>query len=142
MQETKRTRKPTAAGILCIVTGAIGMIPVIWVALLFALAGEGWARAFGALLIVVGVIPIVGGIYALRRKVWRLALAGAIFALIVPVIFVTFAILLLAAGLSEGMSPLPTIPEILARIWYLIVGLGIPGVLAIVFVSFGKREFK
>jgi hypothetical protein len=110
------------------------MIPAIWVALLL--------KALGPLLILAAIIPIVGGIYALRRRIWGLALAGSIFTLIIPVALVTFAILLLAAGLSEGLSPLPTIPEILARIWYLIVGLGIPGILAIVFVSFGKREFK
>jgi hypothetical protein len=142
MQETKRTWKPTAAGIICIVAGAIGMIAGIWVALLFALAGEGLLRAIGALLVIVGIIQIVGGIYALKRRIWGLSLAGSIFALVVPVVLVTFAILLLAAALAEGLSPLPTIPEILARIWYLIVAFGIPGILAIIFIIKGKREFR
>jgi len=137
----EKTWKPTAAGILCIIAGAIGMIPGILLALLFAFASVGWSRFIGAPLIIVAIIPIVGGIYALRRRIWRLALAGSIFALIVPVILVTFAMLLLAATLSEGLHDLD-VPAILARIWYLIVGSGIPGILAIIFVIMGKREFK
>lgn len=66
--------------------------------------GIGWLSAIGAPLIVFGIVAIVGGIYALRREVWGLALAGSICALIGP--------------------------------W------GILGVLAIIFVSLGKGEFK
>jgi hypothetical protein len=134
----RKTWKPTVAGILCIIAGAIGVITVIAVAILFGSI----SFVICAPLIIFVIIQIVGGIYALRRRIWRLALAGSIFALIVPVILVTFAMLLLAAALSEGLSPLPTIPAMLARIWYLIVGFGIPGILAIIFVIMGKGEFK
>ena len=138
----EKTWKPTAAGVICIIAGAICVIPGIWIALVLAFAGAGWSKFIGAPIIVAGVIPIVGGIYALRRRIWRLALAGSILALIAPVTLVTLAMLLLAIGLSEGLSPLPTIPEILARIWCLVVALGIPGILAVIFVTLGKREFK
>ena len=134
----RKTWKPTVAGILCIIAGAIGVITVIAVAILFGSI----SFVICAPLIIFVIIQIVGGIYALRRRIWRLALAGSIFALIVPVILVTFAMLLLAAALSEGLSPLPTIPAMLARIWYLIVGFGIPGILAIIFVIMGEGEFK
>ena len=61
----------------------------------------------GAPLLVLGIIAIVGGIYALRRSVWGLALAGAICAFLA----------------------LPGLGWILA-------------ILAIIFVSLGKREFS
>jgi hypothetical protein len=130
----KRTWKPTVAGILCIIAGVLCVIPSIVV---------GWIYTpISAALVIAAIVPIVGGIFALRRRIWGLALAGSIFTLVVPEILVTFAIFILAAGLSEGLSPLPTIPAILARIWYLIVIFGTPGILAIIFVILGKREFK
>jgi hypothetical protein len=103
----EKTWKSTVAGILSIIAGAIGMIIGIVVA---AVGGIGWFfwmpwfSAIAAPIIVVGIIAIVGGIYALRREVWGLALAGSICALIGP--------------------------------WFVL------GILAIIFVSLGKREFK
>ena len=64
----------------------------------------GWLGAIGAPVIVLGIVAILGGIYALRRRIWGLALAGSICALIGP--------------------------------WFIL------GILAIVFVSLGKREFE
>ncbi len=69
--------------------------------------------------IILGIIAIVGGIYALRRRVWGLALAGSI----ALVGFVGFRILRIFP-----IEPL--------------VGFGIVGILSIIFVSLGKREFK
>jgi uncharacterized membrane protein HdeD (DUF308 family) len=132
--KTGKTWKPTAAGIICIIAGVLCLSPSIVIALLFP--------PIGIVLVMAPIVAIVGGIYALRRRVWGLALVGSIFALVAPVTLVTLAMLLLAVGLSEGLSQLPTIPEILARIWYLVVALGIPGILAIIFVSLGKREFR
>jgi len=106
------------------------------------------AVAFGVPALIFGIIVIIGGIYALRRRVWGLALAGSIFALIVPVTLVIFVMCIFVAfGAGIGEVNL-TFPETLARIsssWQLIgiiVGFGIPGILAIIFVTKGKREFK
>ena len=104
----EKTWKPTVGGVLAIIAGALGLI----IGLLFAtgvgliggIIGMGWLSAIFAPLIVIGIIAIVGGICALYRRVWGLALAGSIFALIGP--------------------------------WFLL------GILAIIFVSLGKREFK
>jgi len=126
----ERTWKPTAAGILCIIAGAIGMIPSIVMALYLSLALDPLLRATGALVAVVGIMPIVGGIYALKRRIWGLALAGSIFALIAPVI--PTALLLTVA--SESGSP--------ATFAILASPLGILGILAIIFVIKGKREFR
>ena len=147
----EKTWKPTAAGILCISAGVIVMIPGIALALFFAYVGRGWLDFIDAaplIIIIAGIIPIVGGIYALRRRIWGLALAGSIFALIVPVTLVILVMsFFIGAGAAIGEINL-TIPEILARIsssWHLIgiiVFFGIPGILAIIFVVRGKREFK
>ena len=121
-QEMERTWKPTAAGILCIVGGAIGAVvgliimSLIWIAggmldFLFKIASEPnqeipAAPSLEAGIVIVVLIAItvaiVGGICALKRRIWGLALAGSICAL---------------------------------------VGGVIPGILAIIFVSLGKREF-
>ena len=104
----EKTWKPTAAGIIAIVAGALGVILGIAVAVFGSIgggfAGMGWLGAIGAPVIVLGIVAILGGIYALRRRIWGLALAGSICALIGP--------------------------------WFIL------GILAIVFVSLGKREFE
>ena len=82
----ERTWRPTTAGILSIVAGAIGLIiGIIVVAIgetVGALAGIFGFGIFGVPVIVFGIIAIVGGVYSLRRRIWGLALAGSIFALI------------------------------------------------------------
>jgi len=61
-----------------------------------------WPMVLGGLLVVLGIIAIVGGISAIKRKSFGLSLAGAICAL-----------------------------------------LSVPlGILAVIFVSLGKREFE
>ena len=60
-----------------------------------------WPMVLGGILVVLGIIAIVGGISALRRKSFGLSLAGAICAL-------------------------PSVPL---------------GILAVIFVALGKREF-
>jgi hypothetical protein len=102
------TWKPTVGGILAIIAGALQVIMGIVIAALGGIIGAFfgivWPSVFGAPLIILGIIAVVGGIYALKRKIWGLALAGSICALIDP--------------------------------WFIL------GVLAIIFVSLGKGEFK
>ncbi len=109
-----KTWKPTAAGILCIIGGAIGLLLCLfWTLIALIIIGDPSVEGelsidapivrfwiFGGIAI---IIAIVGGICALRRRIWGLALAGSICAL---------------------------------------VGVGIPGILAIIFVVRGKREFE
>jgi len=108
----ERTWKPTTAGILCIIAGAIAVITGIVFAVVGSIGWFFWMPWFSAIvapiivtpIIVVGVIAIVGGSYALKRRVWGLALAGSICALLGP--------------------------------WVIL------GILAIIFVSLGKGEFE
>jgi hypothetical protein len=81
----EKTWKPTVGGILAIIAGVFQVIIVTLSAigwgLMGGLVGMGWASVTLAPLIVFGIIAIVGGTYALRRRVWGLALAGSICAL-------------------------------------------------------------
>lgn len=87
------TAKPKAAGILSIVAGVIEFIMGISFALLYALLGGGFSGWF----IIAGIIAIVGGVYAIKRKVWPLALAGAICSLgIIPLGIATIILVALA----------------------------------------------
>ena len=96
----ERTWKPTTAGILSIVAGTIGLIAGIVAAVVGGVLatfpwyyGNVWTdavsnativSAVGAGLIVIGIVAIVGGIFTLKRRVWGLALTGAICALFSP----------------------------------------------------------
>ena len=101
----ERTWKPVVAGVLNLVAGAfvlIGGITVLgllgqptmaipWANYaMYSLGLEGtpstsfvtkFIVALGVALVVPGVVSILGGIYSLRRNLWGLALAGAIFSL-------------------------------------------------------------
>jgi hypothetical protein len=139
----ERTWKPIAAGILCIIEGAIvvvitGMIvalgigpaftsdePILLMILIF----------FGIPSIMFGILAIVGGIYALRRRRWALALAGSICALIFGII-ANYIVL----GMTGAWLSLVPSSELLAVLPFVVFGL--LGMLALIFVILGKREFE
>ncbi len=83
-----RAWMPTAAGILSIIAGAIGFFWGIVMATVGGIVGatEGifWFGTIGAPLIAIGIVAIIGGVFALRKRTWGLALAGAICSLCVP----------------------------------------------------------
>ncbi|MFC1966563.1 hypothetical protein ACFLWI_06460 [Chloroflexota bacterium] len=74
-----KIKKPIVSGILSIVSGAI--FTVAGIPILRAEWGEipllGLAIAL-PFLFIGGIMPIVGGIFTLKRKQWKLALAGSI----------------------------------------------------------------
>jgi len=97
----QKTWKPTTAGILNIITCAIGFIgllalafpifisirnSILWGSMPHIGLGELGILLIGPFYVVLAVIlPLLGGIYALKRRKWGLVLAGSITA-----IFVTF----------------------------------------------------
>ena len=106
-----KTWKPTAAGILSIIGGAFILFRGLGLGHVISATGTGVGWPFGTASIVLGLIAIVGGIFAIRRRVWCLALTGAICAVF------------------------PTHPYG-SLIWTPVLGI-----LAIVFVALSKNEF-
>ena len=84
----ERTWMPMTAGILSIVAGVSGLFGgIIAAALRGAIGAIGGIPGFGVIgglgiigapLIAIGIVAIIGGVFAIRRRTWGLALAGAI----------------------------------------------------------------
>ena len=140
----RRRRLLTAGGILCIVGGAFAVICVILAVdiLISNIESLSWdwvnpyykARAIRSIIVAtsvfaLGIVTIVGGVSAMRRKKFSLSLAGAIcFALTPPVAFSeTFSESFFSRSLAE-----------LVWVW----GWLIMGILAVIFIVLGKREFR
>ena len=102
----EKTWKPTVAGILTIIAGFLGLLIGIGLAVGFGLVGimigiiPGFPGGLLALIgipgIILSIIAIVGGFYALRRRLWGLALAGAICALLFTLPFLGWILAILA----------------------------------------------
>jgi surface polysaccharide O-acyltransferase-like enzyme len=87
-------------------------------------------------------MPIVGGIYALRRRRWGLALTGSILTLLSSVILGIYGIIIILFGSMDNPSVKPS--DLTPLVIGFIVGvtiLAILGILTIIFVNMGKREF-
>ena len=87
--------KSMTAGILCIIGGAFGVGAMAGCAMVPI-----WG-VFAAPFIVLGVLAIIGGIYAIMRRLWILALIGAICAIVVAAPLGIVAVIFLAIGKSE-----------------------------------------
>jgi hypothetical protein len=119
----QKTWKPTTAGILTIIGGAMGIgggsAALFFRKMLAAgtlrqfmphLGGRGMMlpmiphgliMAVGIIGIVFGIISIVGGIYALKRKMWGLALAGSILAIPTSQVLGVLAVIFVSLGKGE-----------------------------------------
>ncbi len=105
---------PTAAGVLCIISAAVRLILVLVLIIAMIVTGEfliftglGFWLPLNVMavlwiitvpLAVTGVLALVGGIFALQRKRWGLALAGSIAA------FLPFGILGVIATIFTSLS--------------------------------------
>ena len=100
-----RTWKPTVAGILSIIAGAFTFLVGLGVAIRAERATRilfHWrAETIGIIAIVLGIIAIVGGVFAIRRRIWGLALAGAICALFPPHVSVLGILAIIFVVLSK-----------------------------------------
>ncbi|MFC2050173.1 hypothetical protein ACFLTN_03230 [Chloroflexota bacterium] len=86
----KKTWRPTTAGILDIVTGVFTLISVLGLIIGFVVTSSGEVAGevpafvpsiiviLATFYLIVGVLGLIGGIYALQRKKWGLALTGSI----------------------------------------------------------------
>jgi len=98
-----KTWKPIAAGILSIISGTF----MVWYR-----SSELISIGSSPVGIVLGLIAISGGIFAIKRKVWVLALAGAICAIVPP------------------------------HPWGFLIWTPVLGILAVAFVVSSKNEFS
>lgn len=103
------TWKPTVAGILDIISGVFGLV-IGGIFMLVPYEPVSYYPyydyyeediAVGAILFMVGIVALIGGMFALRRKVWGLALAGSIFALFCGGILGLLAIIWTAMAKTE-----------------------------------------
>ena len=106
----EKTWKPVAGGVCSILAGAWGVL----VGGLLSLLGLGGAtfldmprNGFLALSIVgwpalvLGILAIVGGVFALQRRRWGLALTGGICALLIPPPFILGILAIVFVALSR-----------------------------------------
>jgi hypothetical protein len=82
-----------------------------------------------SILIILGVLPLIGGVFALIHRKWRLALAGA--AAVIPLPFITFSVLAAVAEYDYNI-PVP----------YTISLEVLLSISPIVLLLLSKREFK
>ena len=111
-----KTWKPTVAGVLNVVAGVFGLVGGI-VLVVFGSAGGVFLNYFGfgvfqwvpvtfllatgVPLLILGIVALIGGIYALRRKVWGLALAGSIATMLFSQLLGILAIIFVALSEEE-----------------------------------------
>ena len=117
----RKTVKPIIAGILAIISGALGVplaITSVHDFVVYERPFTEFADVFYLVLFIVAllisVLALVGGIFAVRRKRWKWALAGSI-----------------AAALTLALP--------LLYLLVISIPLGIP---AVILVAVSKREFE
>jgi len=93
----EKTNKPTVAGVLTIISGVLGLILAISMFIGYGVVSGvcgipvGYIPAFVPVIVlgtaiptlIIAILAVVGGIFALQRKTWGLALAGSIAAILV-----------------------------------------------------------
>jgi hypothetical protein len=117
----RRTWKPTAAGILNIITGSISALGAIGLVIaLFAIGNINITRYLPpadapfiaplvstilVVLLIISIIeavfPIIGGIYALQRRKWGWALAGSVIAILGTFLLGVLATIFVAMAKEE-----------------------------------------
>jgi hypothetical protein len=116
----KLTWKPVLAGILDIISGAIGMVGGLYIVILSSIFRaihqnlgvsqevimkiEQFISSVSAVpfvLMFIGIAAIIGGVYALQRRIWAFALAGSILSCMVFPIFGLPAIIITVIARDE-----------------------------------------
>jgi hypothetical protein len=117
-----RTSMPVAAGIICIVVGALSLIGSFFLALFVSVmttstywdgtitaesaSAIAWAIFFPYFIIC--VLAIIGGVFALRRKMWGMALTGAICCLLTFTVLAGVAAIVLVALSKKEFNQVKT----------------------------------
>jgi len=119
-----RTWKPTTAGILSIIAGSLTIFEIIMAGATTKYEGltiwYWWWRNMAPLMLI-GVVAILGGIFALYRRIWGLSLAGIICSVVFS-LFVTIQSYLTSIGIIFGI-------------------IAVISILALIFLLRAKNEF-
>ena len=106
----EKSWKTLTAGILDIISGVGMMFVCFWLTVVGIILEilqnvpqwvPGLLFALAILLVIVAIVAVVGGILAIKRRAWSMALAGSIAAFFCCFIFGIVAIVLTALGHSE-----------------------------------------
>jgi hypothetical protein len=104
-----RSWKSLTTGVMSIIAGMIGIGGGALVSLMGDFISESGGifgfEPFGVPTIILGVVAVVGGIFALRRRVWWLAVTGAIFSIPCMPVLGTLSIIFVSMADQEFVSP-------------------------------------
>ena len=121
----QRQWKATSAGIVSIIAGTWGVVAGVILMAITSAYPPAWIRItpFQTLIlnrlsplgVALGLVAILGGVFALRRQKWGLALAGAICAAMIPPPFFlgALAVILVAIARDEFEKPSEVAPPAL-----------------------------
>ncbi len=115
----KKTWKPVAGGICSIVAGAwgilaggiLGAVGLCGPAMHMDPFGMRFLNLVGWPLLIFGIMAIIGGVFAIRRQKWGLALAGAICAVLIPPPFILGILAIVFIALAHGEFERASSPE-------------------------------
>jgi len=106
--QKKESAMPVAGGVL-ILLSSLGYIVIggfaaagSAIALIPSFGWSAWGVACGAILIILGLVSFFGGVYAIQRKNFTIALIGGIF--VVPSILGLVGLILVAVSKDEFTS--------------------------------------
>jgi ABC-type xylose transport system permease subunit len=102
----KETWMPTVAGILSIIAGVVelffgAIIGAVGAVLTTFIKMPGLGAIIGFPLIVLGIAAVVGGVFSIKRRVWGLALAGAICSVFLPHVTVLGILAIIFIAISK-----------------------------------------
>jgi hypothetical protein len=128
------------AGILCIIAGALLLVPGIALSMITWFGGDLFMIG-GMILGIMPIVAIIGGIYALRRRRWGLALAGSICAFVFEILALLVAAALFLSPPSLPDTPHITLPGLQLGVPLVLAVFAILGILPLALLVMGKREF-
>ena len=108
-----KTKEPIIGGILTILSGLLGTVGIISYSIGFGDPGSGIGKGdmppfvpsiiFGMSIpaIVIAILAVIGGVFALMRKRWRWSLAGSIAAALSLIILGVPAVVMIALSKDE-----------------------------------------
>lgn len=108
LAQERPTAKPVVAGIFNIVVGALCLLTAFGVGIAAIIVGSLSIPFVTAILLIIlfpvlalGVVAILGGVYATQRRMWGWALAGSIATAIVSNVLGVASIVLVAVSRGE-----------------------------------------